>query len=54
MHTRESRTATMVTCKVGGTELNIGKLGNFENLQIAMKVVGSIGSHIGSSMWQPS
>ena len=38
----------------GGTELNIGKLGKFGNLQIAMKVAGSIGSHIGSSIWQPS
>ena len=31
-----------------GTEPNIGKLGNFGNLQIAIKVAGSIGSHIGS------
>ena len=38
----------------GGTEPNIGKLRNFENLQIAIKVSGSIGNHIGSSIWQPS
>ena len=34
----------------GGTEPNIEKLRNFENLQIAIKVAGSIGSHIGSSI----
>ena len=38
----------------GGNELNIEKLGNFGNLQITIKVAGSIGSHIGSSTWQPS
>ena len=37
----------------GGTKPNIGKLGNSENLHIAIKVAGSIGSHIGSSIWQP-
>ena len=38
----------------GGTKLNIRKLGNFRKLQIAIKVAGNIGSHIGSSIWQPS
>ena len=38
----------------GGNEPNIGKLRNFGNLQIAIKLAGSIGSHIGSSLWQPS
>ena len=37
-----------------GTELNIGKLGNFKNFQITIKVAGSIANHIGSSIWQPS
>ena len=30
------------------SEINLG------NIQIAIKVAGSIGSHIGSSIWQPS
>ena len=34
----------------GGTKPNIGKLGKFWNLLIAIKVAGSIGSHIGSVM----
>ena len=38
----------------GGTKLNIGKLKKFENLQITMNGAGSIGSHIRSSIWQPS
>ena len=36
----------MVTCKVGGGKLNIRKLGKYGNLQIAIKVAGSIGSHL--------
>ena len=38
----------------GGNEPNIRKLRNFGNLQIAIKVAGSIGSHIRSSTQQPS
>ena len=38
----------------GGIEPTIAKLGNFENLKIVIKVAGSIGSHIGCSIWQPS
>ena len=34
----------------GGTDPNIGKLEYFGNLQIVIKVSGSIGSHIGSSI----
>ena len=36
---------------VGGSILNFGKFGK---LQIYIKVVGSISSHIGAHEWQPS
>ena len=35
----------------GGGIANIGKLGKFRKLQIFIKMVGSISSHIGSHEW---